>query len=189
MLVKMDIFILYFLFAVMIVCALFDLIYHKIPNLVTYPSILVIFIYYIFFYGLSGLLFSAAGLFLGVGMFLIPYSMGIMGAGDAKLMGVAGAALGAKGVFITALFTSLIGGMYALILLLLNPSFSRSFLKNVLFKLKIFFIFRKIMPMSELNGEKKQKPPRLYYGVAIALGTLSYISLEAAGYHFLALLD
>lgn len=115
---------------------------------------------------------------MGTALFLIPYVMGGMGAGDAKLMGVAGAVLGVKGVFITALFTALVGGIYAVLLLIL----SSGFIHRQLLTIKTFLKTRQFILISKNEEEKK---PKLCYGVAIALGTIIYLSLETVGYKIL----
>jgi prepilin peptidase CpaA len=109
--------------------------------------------------------------------------MGGMGAGDAKLMGVAGAVLGIKGVFIAGLFAALVGGMYAVILLIIKPSFSNGFIHRRLLTLKTYLKTRQFIFIPTTKEEEK---PKLCYGVAIAIGTLIYISLETAGYQILA---
>lgn len=179
----MDIWLIIFLACIMVVCAVFDLKSQRIPNLITYPSMLISLSYHGISNGWEGLAFSGAGLILGVAIFIIPYLMGGMGAGDAKLMGVAGAVLGAKGVFIAALFTALVGGLYAVILLILKPSFSKGFIHGHLSTLSAYLRTRHFIPIAITNEEKK---PKLCYGVAIALGTLIYLSLETAGYKILA---
>ena len=168
-----------FLGLIMVICAMFDLKTNRIPNFITYPSMLIAFSYYGISNGLVGLAFSGSGLLVGIGLFIIPYLMGGMGAGDAKLMGVVGAVLGVKGVFITALFTALVGGIYAVIILIVNPSFSKGFIHKGLQTLKFYIIFKEFIPIPETKGEKA---PKLCYGVAIALGTLIYLSLETVGY-------
>ena len=72
--------------------------------------------YYSTSYGFVGCWFSVKGLLLGTGLLLPVYFIGGMGAGDAKLMGAAGAALGMQGVFNVFLFTAVLGGVYALVL-------------------------------------------------------------------------
>ena len=59
----------------------------KIPNWVTYPTMLLALLAHAVAGGLDGFLFSAGGVATGIGLFIIPYLMGGMGAGDAKLMG------------------------------------------------------------------------------------------------------
>jgi prepilin peptidase CpaA len=88
-----------FLSVILIVSAVIDLRTQKIPNLITYPSMVIAFFYHWAFWGGNGLLFSFTGLSVGIALLLLPYLLGGMGAGDAKLMGAVGAMIGAKGVF------------------------------------------------------------------------------------------
>lgn len=54
------------------------------------------------------------GLLLGGGCLLPLYLGGVLGAGDVKLMGVAGSFLGVKAVLVSVLLTTLCGGGLAL---------------------------------------------------------------------------
>lgn len=171
-----------FLACVMVAAAVYDLKFQRIPNFITYPSMLIALCFHAVTNGWAGLGFSAVGLLLGTGLFFIPYLMGGMGAGDAKLMGAAGAVLGVKGVFIAALFTAIIGGLYA-ILLILKQAIHKGFIRNWAENVKTCLLTRRFFPISTHN-EDRQKP-KLCYGVAIALGTLTYISLETVGWRFI----
>ncbi|MEA1992549.1 MAG: prepilin peptidase, partial [Thermodesulfobacteriota bacterium] len=97
--------------------------------------------------------------------------------GDAKLMGAVGAVLGIGGVFIAILFTAIVGGVYALIILFINRR--KGFLSGLATTLKTFVFTGQFIRMTGAEGEKK---PKLCYGVAIASGTLLYIFLDALGY-------
>ncbi len=92
-----------------------------------------------------------------------------MGAGDAKLMGAVGAILGSKGVFVAFLLTAIIGGIYAIITILLHQKQFKGFFTKQLITLKLFILTRKFIPDPVEDSNKK---PKLCYGVAIALGTL-----------------
>ena len=51
-----------------------------------------------------------------------------MGAGDAKLLGAIGSFVGTKGVFIIFFYTTIVGGIYALLILFLyNEQIQRIF--------------------------------------------------------------
>jgi len=54
-------------------------------------------------------------IFLGMGLFIILYLMGGMGAGDVKLIGAVGSMLGPYMVLTAVLCTALIGGICALV--------------------------------------------------------------------------
>jgi prepilin peptidase CpaA len=131
--------------------------------------------------GWDGLLFSGSGLFLGMLIFIIPYLLGGMGAGDAKLMGVVGAIVGVKGAFIAAVLTALIGGLYAIVLILLHWQACRNFVSRTTTTLKTFVMTRQFIPIPAPETENK---PRLCYGIAIALGTWLYMGLEFFDYSF-----
>ena len=168
-----------FLFGILIVSAGIDFDKQKIPNLITYPSMVVALSYHGITRGTDGLLFSLAGLAVGIAIFLVPYLMGGMGAGDAKLMGVVGAFIGAKGVFYAALCTTLVGGVYALVLILVNRAHFAGFFKKQLTTLWTFILTRKYIPDPNQNSQTR---PRLCYGLAIALGTGLYMLLHQSGY-------
>ena len=163
------------------VAAIYDRRSHRIPNLLTYPTMLIGLAYHCFTNGLDGLLFSAGGLALGIGIFIVPYLMGGMGAGDAKLMGAVGSILGPRGAFIAFLFTGVVGGIYALLLLTIKHQYGKEFIGKCRTILKTFiytgqFVF--------LPARKKEEGPKLPYGIAIAFGTLFYVFLVLSGYEF-----
>ncbi len=105
-----------------------------------------------------------------------------MGAGDAKLMGAVGAVLGSKSVFVAFLLTALVGGIYAIILILFNQKQFKGFFKKQLITLQLFILTRKFIPDPV---EENNKKPKLCYGVAIALGTFIYMGLDLSGHHLI----
>jgi prepilin peptidase CpaA len=175
----MNIFLTIALCTVLILAAVQDLRFQKIPNLLTYPTMGIGVIYHSVTNGLDGFFFAATGLAAGIGLLIVPYIMGGMGAGDAKLMGAIGAVVGPKGAFTAFLFSAVIGGIYALLLILLRGQL-RSFVERHFMTLKTFLFTRQFVPIPAAKDEKK---PKLCYGVAIALGTLLYVSLELSGYN------
>ena len=177
---SIDVFLIIFLSIILIAAAVNDLRFQKIPNLLTYPSMGIALGYHFIMSGQDGLLFSAGGLALGIAVFILPYLMGGMGAGDAKLMGAVGAILGARAVFIAFLFTAIAGGIYALILLLVRRRAFKGFWQQDVATLKTFIFTRQFIPIS---GDSNEKKPRLCYGIAIALGTLFSVFLEFSGYY------
>lgn len=149
-----------------------DLRSHKIPNWLTYPIIVLAIISYFAVNGFKGLLFSAGGLGLGLGLLMPIYMIGGMGAGDVKLMGAVGAALGPVHLFYAFLCTAIAGGIYAAVLLLSRAERAKDFLS----RLYTAFLVKELR-FSRLEGEGRGL--KLYYGLAISIGTLAYIFLEA----------
>jgi prepilin peptidase CpaA len=173
-----DIFLISILAFGMTIAALWDVKTGKIPNIFTFPMMLFGFAYHGVTSGLIGLGFSAGGFCIGIFVFFIPYLMGGMGAGDAKLMGAAGAILGPKGVIIAAVISIVFGGIYAMALLAIHHDFSRSLLRRVGITLKTFLLTSQIILIPSGKDEKK---PTLYYGVPIALGAMCYVYLKMTG--------
>jgi prepilin peptidase CpaA len=178
----MDSFSIVFLSAILILAASIDFRKRKIPNLITFPSMAIAVCYHVAMRGAEGLCFSLGGLALGIGIFLVPYLMGGMGAGDAKLMGAIGALVGARGVFYVFLCTAIVGGVYALFIILIYRSNFRGFFKKQMTTLWAFILTRKYIPdpIEEINSR-----PRLCYGLAIALGTGLYIFLNQSGHQII----
>jgi prepilin peptidase CpaA len=175
----MDRFSIIFLTGILILSAGIDFRRQKIPNLITYPSMVIALSFHGAMRGVDGLLFSLAGLAVGISIFLLPYLMGGMGAGDAKLMGAVGGMIGAKGVFFAFLCTAIVGGVYALVLILVHRPHFSGFLKKQMTTLWTFILTRKYFPDPIQTGQNR---PRLCYGLAIAIGTGLYIFLNQSGY-------
>jgi len=163
-----------YLLALIITAALFDIRFQKIPNLLTLPSIVMAIVYYTFIEGFDGFLMSVGGAGLGISFMLLPYLMGGMGAGDAKFMGAVGGLLGPKGVFVAFLLTALIGGVYAIVVLVFYGRLGQM-LERYRLLFKIFILTRKIVYIHPSEQEKKA---RLRYGVAIALGTIMTVIMK-----------
>ncbi len=156
------------LIIVLVIATITDIRYQKIPNRLTYPAVLVALIIHTVMNGTDGLVFSAEGLGLGIAIWLLLYLAGKMGAGDTKLMGAVGAFVGPMNVLIASVFTAVIGGIYALVLLAMH-GYLKETAKRFWGMLKGTVLTRKLdyePPPDRANA------PKLCYGIAIAVGTL-----------------
>jgi len=170
------------LMSILSISAIIDFRIQKIPNLITLPAVIIALLYHFLTNGIDGLIFGALGLATGIGLLIIPYILGASGAGDTKLMGAVGTILGSKSVFVAFLLTALVGGIYAVILILLNKKQFKGFFNKQLITLKLFILTRKFIPDPVEDSERK---PRLCYGVAIALGTFIYMGLDLSGHQLI----
>jgi prepilin peptidase CpaA len=176
-----DLFSIIFLGCLLMGAAVADIRFQKIPNLFTYPAMVVALAYNGVTQGLGGLFFSAGGLALGIGILIAPYLTGGVGAGDAKLMGAVGSILGPEGVLLAFLFTAIFGGIYGLTLLLAKPEYVRGFFKRWGTALKTLI---RVGQFIYIPPAKDQKKLRLSYGVVIALGTICSVVWRLSGHTF-----
>jgi len=177
-----DYFLILLLLSILSISAIIDFRTQKIPNLITVPSVIIALLYHFVTNGIEGLIFSLLGLGTGIGLLIIPYVLGGMGAGDAKLMGAVGAILGSKSVFVAFLFTALVGGIYSFVIIMLHRKQFKGFFKKQLITLKLFILTRIFIPDPVEDNHKK---PKMCYGVAITLGTVIYMGLDISGYHLI----
>jgi prepilin peptidase CpaA len=144
-----------------------DVYKRRILNIITIPSILIAIVYYTVTLGVPGLIFSGKGFIVGLGLLLIPYLLGGMGAGDVKLMAAIGALMGTSFVFYSFIYTALVGGAIAIILIIKEKGFwhpLKSFLFNVTF-------FRSNLGSMIISKREQPSSISFPYGVAIVLGT------------------
>jgi len=105
------------LFTLLVSAAAIDARRHRIPNWLTVSGLVFGLGYSAFvpFYLHHGALWSLGGAAIGFGVLFPMWLLRILGAGDVKLMAMAGALLGAQGVW-TALAGSLVaGGLFAIL--------------------------------------------------------------------------
>ena len=120
------------LMTVLIFCSVSDLRQRRIPNLLTFPMILTALLAYCYIGAWDGFLFSLGGLAFGFAVFLFPYLMGGMGAGDVKLMSAVGAVLGFQQTAISFLFITACGGIMALGFMVYRRTLKETLLKTFL---------------------------------------------------------
>ena len=145
--------------------------WRKIKNSVTYPAIALGLVLHTLINGGTGLVFALAGLLLGIGLMLIPFIFGQLGAGDVKLMGALGSLLGCYGILNVFLYTTIAGGVLALGIAVYH--------RNVLITLgklwllvKCLVLFRSPATGMVLFNQSMTMP----YGVAIGMGAITFLA-------------
>ncbi|WP_221250922.1 A24 family peptidase [Desulfuromonas versatilis] len=98
----------------LVVCVT-DTVFARIPNLFSYTLALLALGYHALGSGLPGLNMALAGLLTGLGMFLLPFLLGGMGAGDVKALAALGALVGPGAIFQIFLYTAFLGGAMAIV--------------------------------------------------------------------------
>ena len=138
-----------------------------IPNRITFSMALCGLAIHGLTNGLEGLLFSLKGLSAGLGLLIIFYIWGGMGAGDVKLLGAVGATIGPTDVLMAFLVTASFGGLYAIGLMIGTWGLS-STAERVRVMLTTWLVTKDFNnPSPSAKGQ-----PKLRYGLVIGLGTL-----------------
>ena len=96
---------------VVTLCAITDVLEHRVPNSILLPALLLAFLFNSLLAGLPGLLDCFLGLVLGMALLFPLYFLHGTSAGDVKLLGVVGALLGTKGALIAGIATLCFGGV------------------------------------------------------------------------------
>ena len=158
-----------------ILAAIIDIKSQKIPNILTFSLAGLSFLYHGPNADAHDMMGSFLGCTTGLGLFLIPYLMGWMGAGDTKLLAAIGAAVGVRGVISVALLTSLSGGLFVILTLFYGCLQSR----ETLIGLHSAFYNSNFLPQLKFAILHQSKlKPKICYGVVMAAGTLCYLYFE-----------
>jgi prepilin peptidase CpaA len=159
-----------FLVIILLICVITDVKSRKIYNKVIYPALLAGFAYHLASGGWDALFHSFLGFLIGLGLLLIPYLMGGMGAGDVKLLALIGALKGGAFVFHSFLYIAVIGGIIALGIVL----FRSGVLKSM-----IYFFYSLLKGVRNTAIISRGSLTATYpYGVAIAAGTALSLLFE-----------
>jgi prepilin peptidase CpaA len=145
-----------------------DLRWSRIPNWLTFSAIGIGIVVQAWISGLHGVLYSVAGLGVGMGLFALPYACRAIGAGDVKLMAAIGSILGSSGALSVAFLSVLAGGLYALGAMGYQWGVAATS-RKLTFATYDAFMTGRATGIGDL-----QLPFRLRYGLAIAAGTLLF---------------
>lgn len=165
------------LILVVTVCAITDILAHRIPNIVLGPALLLAIMINSLLAGFSGLLDCILGLALGMAMLFPLYFAGGTSAGDVKLLGVVGAFLGANGAITAGIATFIIGGVLGVLFIawrLVEPMLMAQIAQIVR------FTGTATPPLIRTMARDGSRKAEIPYAPAVACGT--YFSIWHLGY-------
>jgi prepilin peptidase CpaA len=110
------------------VAAISDVVQYRVRNSLTFPLIATGLAYHLLFQGWPGLTTSVGGMLVGLGILIAPWLLGLMGAGDVKLLAAVGAWLGTTATVVTFVVASAATGLYAVVLIVYRGKFRESLL-------------------------------------------------------------
>ncbi|HWZ31317.1 MAG TPA: A24 family peptidase [Bryobacteraceae bacterium] len=162
------------LLLVVIPAALFDYRQRRVPNWITFSGVAIAIGLNFFLYETPGLFMSLKGLGLALLIYFPLFAIRGMGAGDVKLMGAIGAAVGWQNWLGVLVLTSAFGGVAAIIIVASRGRLRRTF-QNIW--LIVLSLLHRQAPY-ELNPQldvKSTEGVRLPHAVAIAFGTIGFL--------------
>lgn len=171
------------LILLLIIAAICDFRSHRVPNRLVFGGLLFGVIYNTAFPPTphDGMLFSLAGVALALLVFLPLYLMRAMGAGDVKLMAMAGAFLGPADIFHAMLASMVTGGIFALCYVLAKGTVMRMW-RNLVSLFQHSYMNTFTGGTQSMRIETSQSAGKLPYGVAIAIGTGAYLISRQLGF-------
>jgi prepilin peptidase CpaA len=140
------------------VAALIDVWSRRIPNWVTFGTLLGGVLINAWLHGFSGVVTSFAGALLGLALLLPFYAMRAIGAGDVKLLAAVGALIGPTALISVAIYGALVGGAMSAFILLRRR-----------------LLLRTLNEMVQFGLPATRSGATAPYGIAIASGV--YLSL------------
>jgi len=149
---------------ILVLAAIFDLKYRRIPNYLTLPAVVSGLILNLYFSGWAGLQDAFTGALLGAALLFIPFALRGIGAGDVKLLAAVGALNGMNFVFFVFLYSAVAGGIMAIVVLLGKKLFPALFTTAMIFQ----------NGLAASGGSEKASLTlgvKIPYGLAILAGT------------------
>jgi prepilin peptidase CpaA len=165
------------LLALLLVAAIYDVRYRRIPNWLTVTGVVAALVMNsVIGPPLAGLVFTLEGFAVAFGVYLLLYLLRAMGAGDVKLMAAVGAIAGWQrwlGIFFV---TAIVGGVMAMLLVT-----ARKRIKSTFWNLGFILTEMKSgRPAYLLNEELDVRSPKamgLPHGAVIAVGFVFYLAI------------
>jgi prepilin peptidase CpaA len=146
-----------------------------ISNSITLPLIVI----GVFYHAISNddiwLLDSVGAVCLVAAILFVPYLMGVMGGGDLKLMAAIGAWLGIRQTLYVLIASSIVAGLYALILLLQSAERKRTLLNFQVMYYKLRSLGAHLGPderIETLVGQEDRRRRVIPFGVMVAVGVI-----------------
>lgn len=171
------------LLVLLMMAAVSDWRFYRIPNWLTFGGMLFALVYGSFAARTpaAGATHALGGLATGFAIMLPFYVLGIMGAGDVKLMAMVGAFLGPQQTLVAILLTCIAGGIAAIVV-----AIHRRRLGHMLANVKgaaqgiVVSGIAGIRPSGAIDA--RQSIGKLPYGICICAGTVAEVLAHQLGY-------
>ncbi len=150
-----------------------DLLWRRIPNLLTFPALGLAIALRIAFQGWVGLGLALAGAFLAPTLLLVMHGGKGLGMGDLKLAAAIGAILGPALAVASMLLAAVAGGILGIVMMLKPGGALRNFISVI----SIGLPFRKKTGNDEPAPDDSPAVLTMPYGVAIGAGSLMTLAV------------
>ena len=145
--------------------------WRRIPNWLTYPAVPIAILLHTLDAGWHGAKLSLLGTALGLGILLPFVLIRSLGGGDWKLVGALGAFFGPTRLISVLIYTLLINGLMALVLVIWKRRLGKT-LRNVAGMAGAFFRFH--LPGADMTIDNPEAT-KVPFGVAAAIAVLIYV--------------
>lgn len=170
------------LLSLLLIAAVIDYRTYRIPNWLTFGGAAFALLYSIAvpFTPFHGFLWSLGGLTVGLFIMLPLHMLRVMGAGDVKLMAMAGAFLGVADTLYAVLSTFIVGGVAGILFALYYKVFGRM-ISNIKASVQLMLLSAVTGTAVGNSVQAAQSVGKLPYGVSICIGTAGYVVAKQIG--------
>lgn len=161
----------------LVVAAVIDGMYLKVPNKITYPLIVAGWIFSLAVGGLSGLAVSLIATFVGFACLFFLHLIGGMGAGDVKLLAGIAAFVGIEHTLWIFAATTIVGGIMAVLQVAWSGNWSKHFKQATAIVSEVATV-RDADKLFDIAQERKSRMLLLPYGIPMTIAAIGYFAFQ-----------
>ncbi|WP_145074996.1 A24 family peptidase [Aureliella helgolandensis] len=159
----------------LVIAAVIDGLYLKVPNKITYPLILAGWIYSTAVGGWAGLGWSLAATFFGLALLFGLHLIGGMGAGDVKLLAGIAAFVHIEHTWYIFVATTIVGAIMAIAQIAISGDWVKHWTQAQALLHEIVTV-RNADKLYEISQERKPRMRLLPYGIPMTVAAIGYFA-------------
>jgi prepilin peptidase CpaA len=159
----------------LVVAAVIDGLYLKVPNKITYPLIVAGWIYSTYTGGIYGLGWSLLATLFGLVLLFGLHLIGGMGAGDVKLLAGIAAFVHIEHTWYIFITTTIVGAVIAIIQIAMSGQFMKHWTQAQSILHEIFTV-RDADKLYEISQSRKSQMKLLPYGIPMTIAAIGYFA-------------
>lgn len=159
----------------LVVAAVIDGLYLKVPNKITYPLIVAGWLYSFYVGGFSGLGWSLLATFFGLALLFGLHLIGGMGAGDVKLLAGIAAFVHIEHTWYIFVATTIVGAIMAIIQIAVSGQWMKHWTQAQSLLQEIVTV-RDADKLYEISQERKPRMRLLPYGIPMTVAAIGYFA-------------